>query len=474
MRRKPLTVDALDDQETWPRRSPSTTCWRSRCSRADGRVVGFVTVDDVIDVMIEEGTEDALKMGAVEAGAWTSPTSRTPFWSLIRKRAGWLLVLFLSEMLTATAMGRFEEEIARAVVLALFVPLIISSGGNSGLAGGFAHQDPGVAASRPVLADSRSTMTSPAPETTFHGVRFDPRDRSSRLFGRGRAGPGAGATRPSSAGSTCRRPTSKRSTSCCAAAHRPRAGEPFRRAGDPAPHRRAARLPRLLPLRDRGPRAPPRHRAGPGGISFARMILVLGEDFVITYHRRPLEAVDEVKAACAESFRQVGKSPGFVAFLFLERCLYDYAHLNLANDNSLDVHRGGARRGRRELADEIGVAGRNILTLKKLASSVHIVLMLLATKRSPFISQEARVFFRRCSRARPRCARPSTPRATCWTASWTPPGRGGQPHQRHRARPDGHLRHPAAAQPDRRHLRHELPPHAGAGPRGSRTSSCWA
>jgi magnesium transporter len=71
-------------------------------------------------------------MGAVEAGALDEPYVTTPFWRLVRKRAGWLLVLFLSEMLTATAMGRFEEEIARAVVLALFVPLIISSGGNSG------------------------------------------------------------------------------------------------------------------------------------------------------------------------------------------------------------------------------------------------------------------------------------------------------------------------------------------------------
>jgi magnesium transporter len=71
-------------------------------------------------------------MGAVEPGALDEPYATTPFWTLIRKRAGWLLVLFLSEMLTATAMGRFEGEIARAVVLALFVPLIISSGGNSG------------------------------------------------------------------------------------------------------------------------------------------------------------------------------------------------------------------------------------------------------------------------------------------------------------------------------------------------------
>jgi len=71
-------------------------------------------------------------MGAVEAGATDEPYMTTAFWTLVRRRAGWLLVLFLSEMLTATAMGRFEDEIARAVVLALFVPLIISSGGNSG------------------------------------------------------------------------------------------------------------------------------------------------------------------------------------------------------------------------------------------------------------------------------------------------------------------------------------------------------
>ena len=98
----------------------------------DGSVVGFVTVDDVVDVMIEEGTEDVLRMGAVEPGGMDEPYVATPFWMLVRKRAGWLIILFLSEMLTATAMGRFEEEIARAVVLALFVPLIISSGGNSG------------------------------------------------------------------------------------------------------------------------------------------------------------------------------------------------------------------------------------------------------------------------------------------------------------------------------------------------------
>jgi magnesium transporter len=132
MRRKPITVSALDDQEVVASKIAKYNLLAVPVLESDGRVVGFVTVDDVIDVMIEEGTEDALKMGAVGAGTLDEPYAATPFWSLIRRRAGWLLVLFLSEMLTATAMGRFEDEIARAVVLALFVPLIISSGGNSG------------------------------------------------------------------------------------------------------------------------------------------------------------------------------------------------------------------------------------------------------------------------------------------------------------------------------------------------------
>jgi magnesium transporter len=132
MRRKPVTVSAYDDREVVAAKIAKYNLLAVPVLEKDGRVVGFVTVDDVIDVMIQEGTEDALKMGAVEAGMLDEPYTATPFWSLIRRRAGWLLILFLSEMLTATAMGRFEEEIARAVVLAIFVPLIISSGGNSG------------------------------------------------------------------------------------------------------------------------------------------------------------------------------------------------------------------------------------------------------------------------------------------------------------------------------------------------------
>lgn len=95
-----------------------------------GRMVGIVTVDDIVDVVEQEASEDIQKVGGLEA--LDAPYMRIGFWEMVRKRAGWLTVLFLGEMLTATAMGHFENEIAKAVVLALFVPLIISSGGNSG------------------------------------------------------------------------------------------------------------------------------------------------------------------------------------------------------------------------------------------------------------------------------------------------------------------------------------------------------
>ena len=97
---------------------------------AEGRIKGVVNLDDIVDVVQEEATEDIQKIGAVET--FEGPYLQVPLLVMIRKRAGWLAALFLGEMLTATAMGQFETEIARAVVLALFVPLIISSGGNSG------------------------------------------------------------------------------------------------------------------------------------------------------------------------------------------------------------------------------------------------------------------------------------------------------------------------------------------------------
>src|SRR5919202_267856 len=97
---------------------------------ADRHMKGVVTVDDVVEVVSEEATEDIQKMGGTEALG--EPYLTIAFSRMLKKRAGWLAALFLGEMLTATAMGFFEQEIARAVVLALFIPLIISSGGNSG------------------------------------------------------------------------------------------------------------------------------------------------------------------------------------------------------------------------------------------------------------------------------------------------------------------------------------------------------
>ncbi len=94
------------------------------------KLVGIITVDDAIDVIDDKTTEDIQKLGGLEA--LDEPYTQTPFGTLIKKRARWLIVLFIGEMLTATAMSHYEEEIASAVVLALFVPLIISSGGNSG------------------------------------------------------------------------------------------------------------------------------------------------------------------------------------------------------------------------------------------------------------------------------------------------------------------------------------------------------
>ena len=96
----------------------------------DGRLLGTITLDDVLDVVEEEATEDMQRLGGV--AALDAPYDRTGFWPMLRKRGGWLSALFLGEMLTATAMGHYQGEIARAVVLAVFVPLVISSGGNSG------------------------------------------------------------------------------------------------------------------------------------------------------------------------------------------------------------------------------------------------------------------------------------------------------------------------------------------------------
>jgi magnesium transporter len=97
---------------------------------SQGVLVGIITVDDVLDVAEEKATKDIQGLGGVEA--LDAPYFDVGFFSMVKKRGGWLSALFLGEMLTATAMTAYESEIARATVLSLFLPLIISSGGNSG------------------------------------------------------------------------------------------------------------------------------------------------------------------------------------------------------------------------------------------------------------------------------------------------------------------------------------------------------
>jgi magnesium transporter len=130
MDRRFVALSASDDQNT------AVTIFRREdrlalpVTDSAGVLIGIVTIDDVLDVAEAEATKEMQRVGGSEA--LDEPYMKIGFARMIQKRAGWLTALFLGEMLTATAMGAFEREIERAVVLALFVPLIISSGGNSG------------------------------------------------------------------------------------------------------------------------------------------------------------------------------------------------------------------------------------------------------------------------------------------------------------------------------------------------------
>lgn len=129
-RRKPVTVRTSTDREEVARQISKYNLLAVPVVDEANHVLGIVTVDDVIDAIVREQTEDVQKFGGMEA--LDGPYTEISFARMVKKRAGWLCALFLGEMLTATAMGFFEGEIAKAVVLSLFIPLIISSGGNSG------------------------------------------------------------------------------------------------------------------------------------------------------------------------------------------------------------------------------------------------------------------------------------------------------------------------------------------------------
>jgi magnesium transporter len=130
MRREIVTVRDDQDQEEVSKVFSENDLIAIPVVDAEGHMKGIVTVDDIVDVVQAEATEDIQKLGGMEA--LEAPYLDIAFSRMFRRRGGWLSALFLGEMLTATAMAFFEDEIAKAVVLALFVPLIISSGGNSG------------------------------------------------------------------------------------------------------------------------------------------------------------------------------------------------------------------------------------------------------------------------------------------------------------------------------------------------------
>lgn len=130
MQTEVIAVDEHSDQEALSHLFAQHDLIAIPVVDSERRIKGIVTVDDIVDVIREEATEDIQKLGGTEA--LDAPYMTIAFTRLVKKRATWLAALFLGEMLTATAMSYFVDEIARAVVLALFVPLIISSGGNSG------------------------------------------------------------------------------------------------------------------------------------------------------------------------------------------------------------------------------------------------------------------------------------------------------------------------------------------------------
>ena len=128
--RQPVTVTALMDQEDVARLISKYDLLAVPVVDEKHHMLGIVTVDDIIDAIVDEGTEDAQKFGGV--AALDEPYMQIGLLGMLKKRAGWLSVLFLGEMLTANAMQYFQGELEKAIVLTLFIPLVMSSGGNSG------------------------------------------------------------------------------------------------------------------------------------------------------------------------------------------------------------------------------------------------------------------------------------------------------------------------------------------------------
>ena len=130
MQTEVIKADEQMDQEQLARMFAQSDLVAIPIIDAENRMKGIVTIDDIVDVVREEATEDIQHIGGTEALDEPYMTGR--FWGMVRKRAGWLAALFIGELFTATAMQSYEDELKHATVLMLFLPLIISSGGNSG------------------------------------------------------------------------------------------------------------------------------------------------------------------------------------------------------------------------------------------------------------------------------------------------------------------------------------------------------
>lgn len=128
--------------------------------------------------------------------------------------------------------------------------------------------------------------------------------------------------------------------------------------------------------------------------SHVPLLIIIGKRFIITFHQKDLDLINYVKKDYADNFRLAGQTPGFIAFLLFQHCLYDYARLNLMNDNFLDELEFGLITGNpSDNIPKISTAGYNILTLKKLNANLHIILLMLVSKQSYIVSELARASF---------------------------------------------------------------------------------
>jgi magnesium transporter len=127
-----VTVEPETDQEIVARLVSQYDLLTLPVVNSTGHMLGIVTVDDVIDVLVQENTEDVLRFGAVESGNVPEAYFDVPVFQAVRRRVGWLMILFLTGTMTINVLGWFEEALAQVVALSFFIPLLIGTGGNTG------------------------------------------------------------------------------------------------------------------------------------------------------------------------------------------------------------------------------------------------------------------------------------------------------------------------------------------------------